>query len=92
MKKELKLIIRHFLLSLLPSSLEVGSNGNVGAADIWSDEHYLGARAQFRPDAFPALLRVHDIDGDDAGQYRCRVDFTEAPTRNTLINLTVIGE
>ncbi|CAB4065521.1 unnamed protein product, partial [Lepeophtheirus salmonis] len=70
-------------------SLEVGNDG-IATAEVWSDEKCFGSRAQFRPDAFPAVLRVHDIGGSDAGLYRCRVDFTEAQTRNTLINLTVI--
>lgn len=39
-----------------------------------------------------ALLRIHDISGSDAGKYRCRVDFAEAPSRNSWINLTVIGK
>ena len=73
-------------------SLEVGSDGSIAGAEVWSDSGYLGSRAHFRPEAFPALLRVHDIGANDEGRYRCRVDFDEAPTRNTLIQLTVIGE
>ena len=75
-------------------SVEVGENGgslSLMTSEVWSDEKWLGSRAQFRPETFPAVLRVHDVGGSDAGQYRCRVDFREAPTRNTLVNLTVIG-
>lgn len=71
-------------------SLEVGTDGSIASGVVWSDQEWLGDRAQFRPEAFPALLRIHDISGSDAGKYRCRVDFAEAPSRNSWINLTVI--
>ena len=39
----------------------------------------------------PAALVVEDIRPDEAGVYRCRVDFKSAPTRNTLVNVTLLG-
>ena len=89
---DLNNILRNLVFLSISSSIEVGQDGSIAEADVWSDEAWLGTRAQFRPEAFPALLRVHDVEAADAGVYRCRVDFNEAPTRNTLINLTVIGK
>ena len=40
----------------------------------------------------PAALVVEDIRASEAGVYRCRVDFKSAPTRNTLVNVTLLGE
>ena len=39
----------------------------------------------------PAALVVEDIRPAEAGVYRCRVDFKSAPTRNTLVNVTLLG-
>ena len=40
----------------------------------------------------PAALVVEDIRPNEAGGYRCRGDFKSAPTRNTLVNVTLLGE
>ncbi len=82
-----------------------GNGGEVGGH--WSDEHVLGSRAYFAfepakmKEAVPGLpkvrrgvsvLSIRSVGTADAGVYRCRVDFEKAPTRNSLANLTVVGE
>ncbi|KAG0424988.1 hypothetical protein HPB47_027815 [Ixodes persulcatus] len=52
----------------------------------------LGARAYFNMMNRPAFLQLDPVEEEDAGEYRCRVDFRKARSVNTVINLKVIGE
>ena len=63
-----------------------------GQAKLWSAPNAFGTRAYFRTATTPAELMVDDLQIQDEGVYRCRVDFRNSPTRNLKINLTVIGE
>ncbi|KOX80798.1 hypothetical protein WN51_03860 [Melipona quadrifasciata] len=62
-----------------------------GIAERWSDDTVFSNRAYFMPDKKPAELGVDHIREEDAGIYRCRVDFQIGQTRNSKVNLTVIG-
>ncbi|XP_071554654.1 synaptogenesis protein syg-1 isoform X1 [Temnothorax nylanderi] len=56
----------------------------------WQDKDYLSDRALFRTTTEPATLSVNHVQEQDEGEFRCRVDFTTSPTRNSRIQLTVI--
>ena len=60
-------------------------------AERWSDDKVFSNRAYFMADKHPAELGVDHIRQSDEAIYRCRVDFKIAQTRNSKINLTIIG-
>lgn len=62
------------------------------AAKRWSDETVFANRAYFLFDKLPGELAVQNAKDADTGVYRCRVDFKVAQTRNSVVNLTIIGE
>ena len=37
-------------------------------------------------------LMLEHLTKEDLGEYRCRVDFLESPTRNARVQLDIIGE
>lgn len=61
-------------------------------ASHWKDKEYLSDRAFFRTGTDPASMIIKHVEEKDEGEYRCRVDFTKSPTRNSRIHLTVIGQ
>ena len=78
--------------------------GGLDDGKRWSDaERGFGHRAVFHVDQTKlkssgvnqkvmSYLNVNEIKSDEAGVYKCRVDFKSAPTRNYNVNVTVIGE
>ena len=69
----------------------------------WSDNNTLGQRAFFafsktgmrsetNAPIIASKLKINPLRPEDGGTYRCRVDFKEAPTKNTKINLELISE
>ena len=72
----------------------------------WSDEERgFGKRAYLevqkdsinqvsedRTKAILSYLHIQDIHANEAGLYKCRVDFKTAPTKNYYMNLSVIGK
>ena len=65
------------------------SHGKIWASETNSEV----ARAQLHIHSEPtAVLALHGVAQEDAGTYRCRVDFKRSPTRYRKITLDVIGK
>lgn len=58
----------------------------------WSQDPKFGSRAFFRHSSHPAQLIVSSVTLDDAGVYKCRVDFKQSPTVTNVIELKIIQE
>lgn len=71
-------------LDIRDRSLQDGSH--------WSEKRILGGRAYYTTEPPYSFLILESVKEEDAGVYRCRVDFKISPTRNSLVNLTIIGE
>lgn len=52
----------------------------------------LAGRYEFNTSTHPAVLRVDPVRLEDAGEFKCRVDFRWARTHTFVLALQVIGE
>ena len=52
----------------------------------------MSGRAFFRGDHRPSRLVLDSVKDTDAAVYKCRVDYSKAPTRISNVVLEVIGE
>ncbi|KAK3861879.1 hypothetical protein Pcinc_032206 [Petrolisthes cinctipes] len=62
---------------------------SVDRASHWAEES-LGGRAYMKLDQSQRGLVLEEVQLEDEGDYRCRVDFLESPTRNIRIRLHVV--
>ncbi|KAG8188951.1 hypothetical protein JTE90_016618 [Oedothorax gibbosus] len=63
--------------------------GHVGQARHSSSD-LLSRRAYFNTVPRPAVLEISPVGPDDEGEYRCRVDFRKAQTKNYVIGVKVL--
>ncbi|XP_012222071.1 neural cell adhesion molecule 2 isoform X2 [Linepithema humile] len=68
-------------------------NSNLTNAIHWAVSDDIGRRTYFQVgNGQPAKLKVTKVTFSDQGVFRCRVDFVNSPTRNFLVNLTIIEQ
>ncbi|KZC06460.1 PREDICTED: hemicentin-2-like [Dufourea novaeangliae] len=68
-------------------------SGDLSSAIHWAVSDDLGKRTYFQiGDGQRAKLKVTKVMYKDQGIFRCRVDFIDSPTRNFLVNLTLVEE
>ncbi|KAF0313741.1 Nephrin [Amphibalanus amphitrite] len=84
----LRLVLWYFAASTIYTYDARGQLGGSTGAHWVNGE--AGSRLEFDPTARPAILRISAVSRADAGVYRCRVDYVQAPTRNPRVNLTVV--
>lgn len=59
----------------------------------WAASDDLGNRTHFfTGNGHHARLKVKAVKFEDQGIFRCRVDFSNSPTRNFRVNLTLVGK
>ena len=58
----------------------------------WSEQQPrgFGSRARLVISPHPAQLVIDNVRESDAGMYRCRVDFKQSQTRNSLVTLSIV--
>ena len=62
------------------------------SGEHWVDSEQFDGRASLKVRPGQQGLYLSRLSLQDAGQYRCRVDFKLSPTRNLRINLQIVGQ
>ncbi|XP_077563901.1 neural cell adhesion molecule 2-like [Haemaphysalis longicornis] len=71
-------------------TVDARSGSLLQGARHFPGEDEVAARLSFDAGQQPAVLRVSRVEAEDAGVYRCRVDYRQARTENTWSTLRVI--
>ncbi|XP_055604969.1 hemicentin-2-like [Uranotaenia lowii] len=73
-------------------SYDTRTESNKETPSHWRDGNILGDRANFKPmrDKSRAELVISPVLKKDAGVFRCRVDFSLSPTKNSNVNLEIV--
>ena len=58
----------------------------------WVDTSIFGTRVWYHSEWTPPALLLDSAQAEDAGIYRCRVDYQKTNTRQAWVQLHVVGE
>ncbi len=79
-----------FSFVLMSISLDA-RKGNLDQARHASEDNLI-SRSYMNTIQRPAHLMLEVLSPEDAGEYRCRVDFRKARTRNSVVFLKIISK
>ena len=66
-------------------------DGNLRKAVHWSSDSMRGRKISFSVHSSPFGLEIPRVTPIESGEYHCRVDFLNSPTRNVRVTLHVAG-
>ncbi|CAB4060984.1 unnamed protein product [Lepeophtheirus salmonis] len=71
-------------------TFDARDGGSLTSSRHYSDDTVLAQRGRMKVTSQKAILTIDPVRREDSGTFKCRTDFKKSPTKNSIINLTVL--